>query len=86
MVYAIILVALAALAMGSIATALSTQLSVTTNVSCCLLFFFLGLISDHVYGVSMALADVELAHALYFWPLVALPLFILAWGGSSQAV
>ncbi|GEM_PF-632585 len=78
-VYAIILVALAALAMGSIATALSTQLSVTTNVSCCLLFFFLGLISDHVYGVSMALADVELAHALYFWPLVALPLFILAW-------
>lgn len=78
-IMALLLVILAALAMGAIATALSTLLSVTANISCCLLIFFLGLVSDFLYGKAMSLAEADIAYTLYYWPLLLVPLVILCW-------
>ncbi|MFA5206282.1 MAG: hypothetical protein WC708_17940 [Lentisphaeria bacterium] len=47
---ALLLIALAALAMGALATALSTRLDLVPNVIVCSAIFLLGLMSDYLFG------------------------------------
>lgn len=79
LVKAILLVSLAIIAMGALATALSTRLNAVSNFAVCFFVFGVGLASDYFYSVAINLKQLDIAHALHDWMLPLLPLVLLCW-------
>lgn len=73
------LILLAVLAMGALATALSTSLGLVANLSVCLTIFLLGLVSDYVYLKITSMTETDLAFAMHYWFLPFVPLWIVFW-------
>jgi ABC-type transport system involved in multi-copper enzyme maturation permease subunit len=79
LVKALVLVLFAVWAMGTLATALSTQLNLVGNLTVCGVFFVVGLISDHAFKSIRELRLEELAHMTHAWYLGLLPCALLMW-------
>lgn len=79
LVKALVLVLFAVWAMGTLATALSTQFNLVGNLTVCGVFFVVGLISDHAFARIRELRLEDLAHMTHAWYLGLLPLALLMW-------
>jgi hypothetical protein len=79
LVKAVFLVTLAIVAMGALATALSTRLNAVSNFFICFFVFGLGLASDYLYSVALNLKQLDIAHAMHDWMMPLLPIVLIAW-------
>jgi hypothetical protein len=76
---ALVLVLFATWAMGALAAALSTRLTLVSNLTVCFVVFCLGLISDYLYAKTLALQLSDLQQAVHYWPLALLPVLLGIW-------
>ena len=79
LVKALVLVLFSVWAMGTLATALSTQFNLVGNLTVCAVFFVVGLISDYAFGRIRDLRLEDLAHMTHAWYLGLLPFALAMW-------
>ncbi len=79
LVLAILLVLFSVWAMGTLATALSTQFSLVANLSICAIFFLLGLMSDYFHLQLRELKLEQVLQAMHLWYFILLPFFLGFW-------
>ena len=85
LVSAIILLMLAIIMMGAVATSLSVCLSHMANMLGCGIIFFAGLISDYIHYKVTYLSREKLTQLMVFWPFYLIPLIIIFWVLSLRA-
>ena len=79
LIAAIVLLLLAILIMGSVATSFSVYFSLLSNMILCGVIFLLGLISDYLYYRVTHMNRVDTVQLIRFWPYCLLPLTALYW-------
>jgi ABC-type transport system involved in multi-copper enzyme maturation permease subunit len=76
---ALVLILFAVWAMGTLATALSTQFALVANLTICAVIFVVGLVSDYLFFKLTSLRYDELLRLSHGWLLLLHLPFILGW-------
>ncbi len=79
LIAAIILILFAVWAMATLATALSTQFNLVSNLTVCAIVFMVGLVPDFIYYQVIEMELSTLKAMMHFWFFGLIPFLLLFW-------